>query len=138
MATINKIILMGNLGKDPKVSGEGTRLRASFSIATSESYRGKDGTRTENTDWHNIVLWGGLAEVAAKYLKKGDQVYVEGRITTRSYEDETGAMRYVTEVVGREMKLMGGGRNGGERETEEGSPFDEVVEPLNDAKDLPF
>ena len=97
MAGVNKAILVGNLGKDPEVRHleNGTPV-ASFPIATSESYKDKDGNRVEKTEWHNIVLWRGLAEVAEKYLKKGQTVYIEGKIRTRNYQDKDNQTSYTT------------------------------------------
>ncbi len=113
MAGVNKVILVGNLGKDPEVRHlESGAVVASFSIATSETYKDRTtGERREQTEWHNIVLWRGLAEVAEKYLKKGDQVYVEGKLRTRSWEKD-GVTRYTTEVVGDNMTMLGS-RSGG-------------------------
>ena len=115
MAGVNKVILLGRLGKDPEVRHleNGTPV-TSFSIATSESYKDKNsGEKVEKTEWHNIVLWRGLAEVAEKYLHKGDQVYIEGKLQTRSYEKD-GVTRYSTEIVGREMTMLGSkGQSGG-------------------------
>ena len=108
MAGVNKVILVGNLGKDPEVRHlDNGRAVANFSLATSETYKNRQGERVTTTEWHNIVLWTPLAEVAEKYLKKGSQVYIEGKITTRSWDDQEGNKRYTTEVVGREMKMLG-------------------------------
>ena len=108
MAGVNKVILLGNLGKDPEVRHlENGRAVANFSIATSEVYKNKQGEKVTNTEWHNVVLWTPLAEIAEKYLKKGNQVYVEGKLTSRSYEDKEGITRYITEVVVRELTLLG-------------------------------
>ena len=106
---INKVILVGNLGKDPEVRHlESGVPVASFSVATSESYNDKtSGERKTVTEWHNIVLWRGLAEVAEKYLHKGDQVYIEGKLRTRQWEKD-GITRYTTEVVGENMTMLGG------------------------------
>ncbi len=101
MAGLNKVILVGNLGKDPEVRHlEGGVAVANFSLATSESYKDKTGQRIEQTEWHNIVVWRGLAEAAEKYLKKGTTVYLEGKLRTRSWDDKEGHKRYITEVVG--------------------------------------
>lgn len=109
MAGLNKAILIGNLGRDPEVRAiDSGRKVANFSLATTESYRDKNGERVDQTEWHNIVLWGALAEIAEKYLRKGNQVYVEGRIRTRSYEDKEGVTKYITEVVGSNMTMLGG------------------------------
>ena len=113
MAGVNKAILVGNLGRDPEVRHlDNGRAVTNFSIATSETYKNRNGEKVTNTEWHNIVLWTPLAEIAEKYLKKGNQVYIEGKITTRSYDDKDGIKRYVTEVVGREMTLLGSASGG--------------------------
>lgn len=107
MSGINKAILVGHLGKDPEVRHlEGNVTVASFPLATSEMYN-KDGRRVEQTEWHNIVMWRGLAEVAAKYLFKGKLVYIEGKLRTRTYEDKEGIRRYTTEVVADNFTLLG-------------------------------
>ena len=106
--SVNKVILIGNLGKDPEVRRlENGAVLASFSIATSESYVDKQsGDKKEITDWHDIVLWRGLAEVAEKYLMKGTKIYVEGKLKKRSWQDKEGVTRYSTEVVGDEMTIL--------------------------------
>lgn len=117
MAGVNKVILVGNLGKDPEVrSLESGAKVATFSIATTESYKDRNtNERVDKTEWHNIVLWRGLAEVAEKYLRKGNQVYVEGKLQTRSYEDKDGITRYTTEIVGQNMTMLGSrGDNSGQ------------------------
>jgi len=109
MAGVNKVILVGNLGKDPEVRHlESGVAVASFTLATSETYKDRNsGERKTLTEWHNIVLWRGLAEVAEKYLHKGDQIYLEGRLRSRSWEAESGT-RYITEIVGDNMVMLGG------------------------------
>lgn len=108
MSSVNKVILVGNLGKDPEVRHlENGRVRTIFSLATNETYKNKEGEKVNNTEWHNIVLWTPLAEIAEKYLTKGKQVYIEGRISTRSYEDKEGNIKYITEVVGQNLTLLG-------------------------------
>ncbi len=106
--SVNKVILIGNLGKDPEVRHlENGASVANFSLATSETYKDRtSGERKTITDWHNIVLWRGLAEIAEKYLKKGSKIYIEGKLRTRSYEDQNGQTRYVTEVVGDELTML--------------------------------
>lgn len=106
--SVNKVILIGNLGKDPEIRRlESGAAVANFPIATSESYTDRNtGQRIENTDWHNIVLWRGLAEIAEKYLKKGQKVYIEGKLKTRSWQDKDGNTRYTTEVVGDNMTML--------------------------------
>ncbi|TAF33008.1 MAG: single-stranded DNA-binding protein [Cytophagales bacterium] len=108
-SAINKVILIGNLGRDPEVreTGNGVKV-ASINLATTLTYYDKEANeRKEITDWHRIVLWRGLAELAEKYLRKGSKVYVEGRLSTRSYE-QNGEMRYITEVIGSDIVLLGG------------------------------
>ena len=114
MSGVNKAILVGRLGKDPEVRYlENGAAVANFPIATSETYKDRNtGERKELTEWHNIVLWRGLAEVAEKYLKKGDMVYIEGRLKTRSWEKD-GITRYTTEIVGDNMTMLGGNPNTG-------------------------
>ncbi len=108
MSGVNKAILLGNLGKDPEIRRlDDGRAVANFSIATSESYKNKAGEKVTNTEWHNIVLWSPLAEIAENYLKKGSQVYIEGKISNRSYEDKEGVKKYISEVVGRDITLLG-------------------------------
>ncbi len=106
--SVNKVILVGNVGKDPETRylDEGTAI-SKFPLATSETYRNRDGEKVSNTEWHNVVLWRGLAQVAEKYIKKGTQVYIEGRIKTRSYDDANGVKKYITEIVGDQMQLLG-------------------------------
>ncbi len=106
--SVNKVILVGNVGKDPEVRylESGVAL-ARFPFATSETYKSKEGERITTTEWHNIVLWRGLAEVAEKYIKKGSQLYIEGRIRTRSYDDRDGNKRYMTEIIADQMQMLG-------------------------------
>lgn len=114
MASLNKVMLIGNLGKDPDVRTIPSGVKVTnFPIATSESYNDKNGQRVEKTEWHNIVMWRGLAEVAEKYLKKGNPVFIEGKLQTRSWEDQNGQKRYMTEVVADNMVMLGGRKDGG-------------------------
>lgn len=108
MAGVNKVILVGNLGKDPEVRylENGTAV-ANFPLATSESYKDKDGNRIDQTEWHNIVVWRKLAEIAENFLKKGSQIYVEGKLRTRSWDDQQGNKRYTTEVVADNFTMLG-------------------------------
>ncbi|PLX81190.1 MAG: single-stranded DNA-binding protein [Desulfuromonas sp.] len=115
--SVNKVILVGNLGKDPELryTASGTAV-ATFSIATSERYKDRDGNQQEKTEWHNIVAWRQLAEICGKYLVKGKQVYIEGKIQTRSYDDRDGNKRYITEIVADQMQMLGSrGDEGGSR-----------------------
>lgn len=109
MASLNKAILIGNLGKDPEVrfmpNGDAV---CNFSIATTESYKDKNGDKQDKTEWHNVTIYRKLAEIAGQYLKKGSQVYLEGKIQTRKWQDKEGNDRYTTEIVCDEMKMLGG------------------------------
>ena len=106
--SVNKVILVGNVGKDPETRYlEGGTAVCSFSLATSETYRNKDGEKVTTTEWHNVVLWRGLAEVAEKYVKKGSQLFIEGRIRTSSWDDRDRNKRYTTEIIGDNMQMLG-------------------------------
>ncbi len=108
MASVNKVILIGNLGKDPETrylpSGDAV---TNFSIATTEKWKNKSGEQQEHTEWHRISMFGKVAEIAGEYLKKGSPVYVEGRIRTRKWQDKEGQDKYTTEIVGDRMQLLG-------------------------------
>lgn len=107
MSGINKVILVGHLGKDPELRYlEGGVSVTSFPLATSETFN-KDGRKIEQTEWHNIVMWRGLADIAAKHLQKGKLVYIEGKLRTRSFEDKEGVKKYTTEVVAENFTLLG-------------------------------
>lgn len=107
MAGVNKVILVGNLGKNPEVRHlEGGTTVANFSLATSESYKDKSGQRIEQTEWHNIVVWRGLADLADKYLKKGMTIYIEGKLRSRSWDDKEGQKRYTTEIIGDTFTIL--------------------------------
>jgi single-strand DNA-binding protein len=116
MASVNKVILIGNLGRDPELrSTPNGHQVANFPIATTEVWTGRDGQRQERTEWHRIVVWGKQAEICSQYLAKGKQVYVEGTLQTRSWEDKDGNKRYTTEVKGLRVLMLGrpeGGRTG--------------------------
>ena len=105
--SVNKVILIGNMGKDPEVRdiAEGKKV-ANFSLATSHKWKDKDGTKKEETEWHNVTCYGGLATVVASYLHKGSKVYIEGRIRTRKYQAKDGTDRYVTEVIAEELDML--------------------------------
>ena len=104
---VNKVILVGNLGKDPEVrySQAGAAI-ASFSVATTETWKKQDGSKEELTEWHRIVAFGRLAEICGEYLQKGSKVFIEGRLQTRSWDDKDGQKKYTTEIVAREMKML--------------------------------
>jgi single-strand DNA-binding protein len=140
MAGINKAILIGNLGKDPELRyTPGGQAVASFSLATSEKWKDKSGVLQDRTEWHNIVVWGRTAEMVKEYLAKGRQVYIEGRIQTRSWEDKEGNKRYTTEIVAQRVQFLGS------REAAEVPPRADMpteAPPVNDLgsedEDLPF
>ncbi len=144
--SVNKVILIGNLGKDPEVRylENGTAV-ARFSIATSESYTDKTtGERREITDWHNIVVWRGLATIAEKYLKKGMKVYVEGKLKTRQWQDKTtNQPRYTTEVIADNMTMLSRLENQDNQKSYPASTENNPVKPIegiesDDKDDLPF
>ncbi len=148
MSGVNKVILVGRLGKDPEVRHlENGATVANFSMATSETYKDRQtGERREQTEWHNVVLWRGLAEVAEKYVKKGDMIYVEGKLRTRSWEKD-GVTRYTTEVVGDNMTMLGGSgggssQQGGDYSQSQSQPMQESAPSQDTASDatddLPF
>ena len=150
MSGVNKVILIGRLGKEPEVRNlENGAVVANFTMATSESYKDKTtGEKKEVTEWHNIVLWRGLAEISQKYLHKGDLVYIEGKLKTRSWEKE-GVTRYTTEIVADNMTMLGskgGGSSSGSSSTDYGSRSTERASPEptytssadTNTDDLPF
>ena len=138
MASINKVILIGNLGADPEVrytpSG---RAVANFRIATTENWTNKEGGKEERTEWHRIVAWGRLGEICGEYLHKGKQVYIEGKLQTRSWEDRDGNKRFTTEIVAQTMQMLGpAGREGRASTSDEKYPVEEPVTVPED--DIPF
>lgn len=145
MASVNKAILIGNLGKDPELrytsSGQAV---ASFSLATTDRYKDKDGNWQERTDWHNIVVWGRQGETAKEYLSKGRSAYIEGRIQTRSYDDKEGNKKWITEIVASRVQFLGGRGEGGSKSGEASDSgageTQTVTEPLvnQEDDDLPF
>ena len=144
-ASMNKVILMGNLGKAPEIRTlDSGVVMCRFPIATSETYKNrKSGEKTSHTEWHNVVLWRGLAEVAEKYLNKGDKILIEGRIRSRSWEDkESGQMRFITEILVDQMQMIGSVKRNSSSED-----FDTAQEPkesfikespIEQEEDLPF
>lgn len=137
---VNKVILIGNVGGDPDVRYlDGGVAVARFSLATTEVYNNKNGERVSQTEWHNIVLWRNLAQVAEKYVKKGMTLYIEGRLRTRSWDDQNGVKRYTTEIYGDSMQMLSRKQDSYEKAPE--PPV--VVAPANlsssdDSDDLPF
>jgi single-strand DNA-binding protein len=148
MASVNKVILVGNVGRDPELRyTQGGQPVASFSIATNERFKDKDGNWKDRTEWHRIVAWGRLAEICGEYLRKGRQVYVEGRIQTRDWEDKEGQKRQTTEIVILGMQMLGsrgegGGSMGGgdDRGPRGGGSMDEPMPPSGGPSDdeIPF
>ena len=139
MSGVNKVILVGRLGKDPEVRHlENGATVANFSMATSETYKDRQtGERREQTEWHNVVLWRGLADIVEKYVKKGDMLYIEGKLRTRSWEKD-GVTRYTTEVVGDNMTMLGG-RSDAPSTGSSYQPPSAADAPVEDATDdLPF
>ncbi len=141
MASVNKVILIGNLGKDPEIrytpSGQAV---ATFSMATTRKWRDKEGNPQEQTDWHNIVVWGRQAENANQYLKKGSPVFIEGRIQTRNYDDKEGQKRWITEIVCLSMQFLGrAGDSGGASSSPAPQPQEAPPDITGgDDDDLPF
>jgi single-strand DNA-binding protein len=149
---VNKVILVGNLGKDPEVQTFDTYKKAAFSLATTEHSRDKEGNEVQHTEWHNIVMWRGLAEIAEQYLHKGSQVYIEGKIRTRSFDGKDGQKKYITEIQADNLVLLGGRKDGSSENytqsqptVSNGHPAQPVVPPItepleqnNDHDDLPF
>ena len=144
MASVNKVILVGNLGKDPDLrfmpNGEAV---CNFSIATTENWKDKNGQKHEKTEWHNIVIYRKLADIAGEYLKKGRPVYIEGRLKTRKWQDKDGNDRYTTEIVADSMQMLGSkdnNDNGGyqqlKAQPKEAYPDDGGFEVMED--DIPF
>jgi single-strand DNA-binding protein len=147
--SINKVILVGNVGKDPEVKHlESNVSVANFTLATSENYTNKSGEKVTTTEWHNIVCWRGLASIAENYIRKGSQIYVDGKIRTRSYDAPDGSKRYITEILADTIQLLGKKNDGASSEGVKGSQQSGVSEPFgepnaygNDNKevdDLPF
>jgi single-strand DNA-binding protein len=147
MSGVNKVILVGRLGKDPDVRHlESGAAVANFPIATSETYKDKNGNKVEQTEWHNIVLWRGLAEIAEKYLQKGKLIYIEGKLRTRSWEKE-GVTRYTTEVVGDQMTMLdtkgsdgqsSGGSNDYQSNNQQAPAQSQTPDTNSEMDDLPF
>jgi single-strand DNA-binding protein len=145
MASVNKVILVGNLGRDPEVrympSGD---AMVNLSLATTDTWKDKNGDRQEKTEWHRVVMFGRLAEIAGEYLKKGSQAYIEGRLQTRKWTDKEGQDKYTTEIVGDRMQMLGGrSSSGGEfsgssekSQPQNGGGFSGGIDDLVD--DIPF
>lgn len=132
MAGVNKVILVGNLGRDPEMRKlEGGVTRVNFTLATTEAYKDKQGQRIEQTEWHNIVLWRALAESAEKWLKKGYTIYLEGKLQTRKWQDKDGQNRSITEIVGETYKIL-------KRPDSTADTHNSTTEQPSGTDDLPF
>ncbi|MBI1910286.1 MAG: single-stranded DNA-binding protein [Deltaproteobacteria bacterium] len=143
MASLNKVILIGNLGNDPEVRyTPANQMVATFNIATTEKWTGKSGEPGERTEWHRIVVWGKLAEICKEYLSKGRQVYVEGRLQTRQWDDKEGKKRYTTEIVAQNVQFLGtpsGERGRSAASPSETAPMSESTAPAASSEDeIPF
>lgn len=143
MSGVNKVILVGNLGADPtlRYTASGTAV-TQFNIATTERFNNKAGEREERTEWHRVVAWAKLAEICNQYLKKGKQVYIEGRLQTRQWEDQSGNKRYTTEVVANNMVMLGRAGEAGDFQSQD-FPQEQVSQGSGpaaaaDDDDLPF
>lgn len=146
--SVNKVILVGNAGKDAEVRyiDNGVAV-ATFSLATSETYTAKNGEKVTNTEWHNIVAWRGLGEFAGKYIQKGRQLYIEGRLRSRSYDDKDGNKKYITEVLADSIQLLGRKEGGDGQNQAQNAEFNKaettnaetpVFDSGESADDLPF
>lgn len=131
MASVNKVIIVGNLGRDPDMrSMDGGEAIANIPVATSHKWKDRDsGEIREQTEWHRVVFFSRLAEIAGQYLKKGSSVYIEGRLHTRKYTDKDGVERYATDIVAEQMQMLGG-PNGSSREANEKSTYEQAPEVL--------
>lgn len=143
MASVNKVILVGNLGADPELRyTPGGRAVVNFSMATTRSWNSKDGEKKEETEWHRIVAWDKLAEICGEYLKKGSPLFIEGRLQTRSWEDKSGAKRWSTEIVALEMQMLGQRQSSEPREVANTpsapAPPDDMPSTFEADDDLPF
>lgn len=143
--SVNKVFLIGRTGSDAIVRPVGDQKVAAFTLATSEKYKGKDGNLVESTEWHNIVIWGKLAEVAEKHVVKGTQLYIEGKIKTEKYTDKDGNERYATKIYASSMQMLGGKKDGQDASApqQKFDPRSAHTTPMPDAgepddSDLPF
>ena len=139
MAGVNKVFLIGNLGKNPEIVNFENAKKAAFPLATTESFKNKDGQKVEQTEWHNIVCWRGLADIAERFLQKGTQVYIEGKLRTRSWEDKEGHKRYTTEIVAENFMILNNRNNNGGNPLQDDAVIDsEINLDSSDTADLPF
>lgn len=139
MKGVNRVIILGHLGKDVDIRYTAdSKAVANFSVATSEEWKDKQtGEKTSKTEWHNIVIFGRLAEIAGEYLRKGSQVYLEGSLRTRKWQDKEGKDHYTTEIIASEMQMIGGKREGEERQEKQEKPQGSNDDGFDDS-DIPF
>lgn len=143
MKGVNLVVLLGRLGNDPEVKtlANGNSV-ASFSLATGEVWVDKDGQKKEKTEWHKIVVWGKLAEVVGKYLKKGSEAHIQGKLATRSWEDKDGQKKYMTEIIANQIQFVGNNKNSNRQEqahVESEEDFTDNVDDSSDDNDeIPF
>ncbi len=140
---VNKVILIGNVGKDPDVKHLDSGVTvANFPLATSETYKNKEGERVTKTEWHNIVVWRGMADVVDKYVQKGKQLYIEGRLRSRSYDDKDGVKKYITEIFADNLQMLGkkGDADNSKYESQPSAAESDNGNAFNtdDSDDLPF
>ena len=134
--TVNKVILVGRLGADPQLKYTPSgRANASFNVATNLVWKDQDGNQQEKTDWHRVTAWGKLAEIIGEWLKKGSYVYIEGRLQTRSYDDNNGVKKWITEVIATDLEMLG---KKGEGSSDTGAAPSEEIPAGNEESDLPF
>ena len=142
MASLNKVILIGNLGRDPEVRyTQGGGAVANLNLATSEVWNDNDGQRQERTEWHNVVVWGKQEETCGQYLSKGRQVFLEGSIRSRQYDDKDGNKRYITEVIAQRVQFLGSrgeGAGAGRGGSGGGGSSDAPPPPMAEDDDIPF
>jgi len=133
MASVNMVILVGHLGADPDVkTTQGGKTVSTLSLATSEQWTGKDGQKGEHTEWHRVIAWSRLGEICGEYLHKGSQIYIEGKLQTRAWEDKSGNKRSTTEVIAQKMQMLGGGKR-----ADQGPATDGQGREIKD-DDIPF
>jgi single-strand DNA-binding protein len=139
MSGVNKVILVGNLGRDPEVQTFDNGIKkATFSLATTEKFKNKDGVLTEETEWHKIVVWRNLAEVAEKFLRKGSLLFIEGKLRTRNWDDKDGNKHYITEVIADNFNMLGPRKDQGSAHDEPAMVAEGEIPPPAPDDDLPF
>lgn len=139
MSSVNKAIILGNVGKDPEMRylSDG-KAAVSLSVATSSSWKGKDGEKQESTEWHRITAFGKLAEIIGEYVKKGSQIYIEGRIGTRKWTDKAGVERYTTEILADQMQMLGGPKSEAKPAAPQSTQRSRMQIEQGDGQDIPF